>query len=275
MKTTLFSLPLAALLLLGIATTTLAQTTEALVISSTTLDQKGKPTTSKAYLKGDKMMVETGDEKQKQIMLFDADKEAMYIINHKKKEYTEMTKEDMEALSAMMQQQFAVMEQQLEMLPEKQREMVRKQMAAAMGTGQKPAEFSLEEKGVQVKEWKADKYVGKSDQQKQSEIYIASYSALGQEAKDFEALGKFFDLMKEYMQGMTKNMPSMSLGFFSENMPGYKEGIPVKTVMYNNKQEPISTTMLDSIGKEEVSKESFSVPEKYKKQKLTDMAQME
>lgn len=268
MKARFFTLPL-ALLLFGIAISpAFSQTTKALVISSTTLDQKAKPTTSKAYLKDDKMAVETGDDKQQQMMLFDAEKETFYMINHKKKEYTEMTRQDLEALAAMMQQQMAAMEKQLEMMPESQRAMIREKMGAAFGVGQKPAAYSVDEKGVQVKGWKTDKYIGSADGQKQSEIYIAKFSELGQKPEDFEVMGKFFNLIKEYMQGMSKNMPALSIGFFGEGMPDYDDGVPVKTIMYNAQQEAISTSTVDSIEEESVEEHIFSVPDNYKKKEM-------
>lgn len=256
----------------GIKSATEAQT-EALVISSTTLDQKAKATTSKMYLKDDKLVTESGEGKNKSVMMFDTGKETLFIIDHKKKEYTEMTREDMEALNAMLQEQMAAMEQQFAMLPEKQREMIREKMGASLGMGQKPAEYSLAESGVAVKEWESDKYIGEADGKTQSEIYIASYEEVGQDAADFATLEKFFDLMKDYMQGMSKSLSGAGMGYFSESMPGYKEGIPVKTVFYNKKDEVISTTTLESVSEETVENSIFEIPENYKKQKMDKMAQ--
>ncbi len=267
MKTTLFLHMLWAFLLSGTAATATYAQTEALVITSTTLDSKGKSTSSKAYLKDDKMVVETGSKKQ-QTVLFDAGKETFFVINSEKKEYTEITREDLEALSSMMQQQMANLNQQLKLLPESQRAMIKEKMGAAFGGEQKDAEYTLEEKGVQVKEWKANKYVGTADGKKQSEIYIASFNELGQNPEDFKAMGSLFDLMKEYMQGMTKNMASMNLGFFGQGMPDYKEGIPVKSITYNAQQEPVSTSTIESISEEEVDKKLFTIPENFKKQKM-------
>lgn len=265
-----FSPVLATILLLSGTYTTLSaqEKTEALVITSTTLDQKAKATNSKVYLKEDKMVTETTDGKDNTVMLFDADTETLFIINHKKKEYTEMTREDMENLNAMLTEQLAVMEQQLAMLPEKQRDMVREQMGASFGVGQKPSEYSLTEADVSIKDWETDKYTGVADGKTQSEIYIASYGETGYESEDFASLEKFFDTMKNFMQSISKQIPSAGMGFFGENMPGYKEGIPVKTVIYNTKGEASSTTTLESISEEEVEKSVFEVPENYKMKKI-------
>lgn len=273
MKINLFPVLITILIMSGTGAALSAHAqTEALVVSSTTLDQKAKATNSVMYLTEDKMVTETVDGKNKTVMMFDAGKETLFIIDHKKKEYTEMTKQDMEELNAMLTEQLALMEQQLAMLPEKQRTMMREQMGAAFGMGQKPSEYSLEESNVAVKEWETDKYVGKAEGKTQSEIYIAPYSELGHDASDFASLEKFFESMKNFMQSMSKKIPSAGLGFFGENMPGYKEGLPVKTVIYNNKGEAISTTILNSISEEETDKTLFEIPENYKKQKFTKMA---
>ena len=272
MKVQLFSKLASAFLLVGIATAAHAQT-DALVITSTSLDQKAKATHSVAYLKGDKMVAESGEGKNKTTMLFDAAKETMYIIDHKKKEVTEMTREDMEALNAMLQQQLAAMEQQLAMLPENQRNMIKEQMGAAFGGSQKPAEYTLEESGVNIKEWETDKYVGMADGKKQGEIYIASYDELGQKAEKFKVLGQFFETMKNYMQTMSKGMAAAGFGFFSESMPGYKEGVPVKTVLYNSKGEPFSTSTVESIAEKEVDSSLFIIPENYEKKKMENLAE--
>lgn len=260
--------PFAGLIfLLGVAPAIFAQT-NALVINSTTLDEKGKAITSKIYLKDDKMLSETSTDKGESVVLFDAATETMYVINHKQKEYTEMSREDLQAMSAMLSEQLAVMEQQLEMMPESQREMLREKMGAAFGSAQKPAEYSLETSGVEVNGWETDKYVGMAEGKKQSEIYVASFQELGQEQEDFKAIEAFFDMMKEHMQGMSKMMSAAGIGFFSDSMPGYEKGLPVKSTLYNSKGEAISNTSMDSISEENVAATTFSVPENYKKKKM-------
>lgn len=270
MKHLLFTLLAAVLLICTKATTTFAQT-EALVISSTTLDQKARATTSKMYLKDNILVAEEQEKKDKTTVMFDADKEMLYIIDHKKKEYIEMTRQDMEALNEMLQQQLAAMEQQLAMLPENQRKMIQEQMGAAFGGKQQTAEYSLEESGVSVKEWKADKYVGMTEGQKQSEIYVASYNELGQDPENFQSLEKFFETIKNYIQGMSKSFSGAGISFFSESMPGYKTGVPVKTVLYNSKGEVISTTMIDSLTEETVEENLFQLPQDYKKKKMDEL----
>ena len=247
-----------------------AQTTTALVLTSTQLDEKAHSSTSKTYLQDDKMKTELPDQEQE--VLFDAEKETVYLINHKKKEYVEMTREDMEALSSMLREQMAMMEKQLEMLPEEQRAMIRKKMGAAVGSGQSPAEYSLEASDVPVKEWKTNKYSGMSDGGKQSEVYIASYEELELDKEDFAAMESFFSLMKNYAQSMSKSISGNGIGFFSESMPGYTEGVPVKIVFYNTNGDPIITQTIDSINEEEVEEAIFILPEKYRKKKMEGLS---
>ena len=264
MKQSSFSTILAISLLMVCSLASWAQTTTALVLTSTQLDEKAQPSTTKTYLHKNKMITELPDDKKEQKMLFDAETETLYIIDNEREEYVEMTRQDMEALSSMLKEQMAIMEQQMEMMPEKQREMIREKMKEAMGGGQSPAEYSLDASDVPVHGWQTDKYKGMADGSKQSEVYLASYEELDLDKEDFATMESFFKLMKNYAQSMSGS----GLGFFSESMPGYAEGVPVKVVLYNADGDAISTQTIESISEEEVEETIFEVPEDYKKKKM-------
>lgn len=250
--------------------TALSAQVEVLVMNSSTIDQNDKPSESKAYIHDHKVLVETSGQQSGSTMLFDAEKETFYIMDHKKKEYTEMTRQDMEALSNMVNEQMKMLEQQLANLPEAQREMARKQMSAAFDnqSGLQAVEFEKEASGIMVENWKTDKYVGRSDGQKKSEIYLASFQELGQDKKDFQAMEKFFSLMQDFAKSMNRNLPSTSFAFFGENLPAFKEGIPAKTIIYDDKGEAISTSTIHSIDEEKVDEGLFSIPENYEKKQM-------
>lgn len=252
-------------LFLGLSLSVAAQT-EAIVISGTSLDKKGTPTVTKTYIGEDKILTETEGKNRENTMLFDAEEEILYIINHDKKEVMQMTRQDMEDLSAMLSQQMGVLEKQLENLPAAQRDMMREKMGAMMGQ-QQAAEYTLEESGVAVNSWKADKYVGMANGQKESEIYLASFGELGVDAEDVEAMNKFYDLMKNFAQSMSKAVPGGSMKFLSESMPGYDKGIPVKSVLYS-KGEPTHTMMVETIAEEDVPEAVFIIPADYKKKEM-------
>lgn len=264
MKTLFFSL----LTILLYTTGTNAQV-EAVVMSSTTLDRNDKETTSKAYILEDKVLTESSGDRDGAITLFDAGQETFYIINHKKKEYTEMTREDMEALSAMVGEQMKMLEQQLANLPEAQREAVRKQMSASFGQQQQESiDYQKEASGEMVEGWRTEKYVGMEGDQKKSEIYIASYEDLGQDKSDFKALEKFFSMMQDFAKAMNQNTPITAFGFFDESMPAFTEGIPVKSIFYNDQGEIFTSSTISSIEEESVDEALFEIPENYKKKQM-------
>lgn len=269
MKHSYFSACLGICLWLGACLAVSAQTT-ALVISATSLDKEAKATTTKTYIKDSRMLTETSGNKQENLMLFDADEEILYIINHKKKEVTEMTREDMEAMSAMIKEQMAMLDQQLEMMPESQRKMLREKVSAAYGQQHKPAEYTLKESGTAVKNWKADKYVGMADGKKQSEMYIASYEQLKLDKNDFKTVEKFYQLMKGFAQSLSKSVPGTAMSFISESMPAYEKGIPVKSVLYDAREEATHTMLVEEIGEKEVDEAVFDIPEDYKRKKMAD-----
>lgn len=258
-----------SLLTIILYTTGASAQVEAVVMTSTTLDGNDNITTSKAYIHGDKVLTEESGKQQGSTTLFDAEQETFYIINHNKKEYTEMTREDMEALSAMIGEQMKMLEQQLANIPEAQREAVRKQMSAAFEQPeQQSVEYQKEASGSMVEGWETAKYVGMEGDQKKSEIYLASYEELGQDKKDFQALEKFFSMMQDFTKAMNRNTPSAGFGFFGENMPAFKEGIPVKSILYNDQGEVFTTSTISSIEEESVDESLFSIPQNYKKQQM-------
>lgn len=240
---------------------------EAIVMNSTTLDKQAKSTTSKTYIHEQKVLIESTGQ-HSSTMLFDAEEETFYIIDHKKKEYTQMTRQDIESLSAMLGEQMKMLEQQLAALPEAQREAVRKQMNIPFEQ-QQEVKYQKETSGSTVKGWKTDKFVGMADGQKKSEIYLATYEALGQDKEDFEALEKFLSMMQEFARGMAQHLPNAGLAFLGEQMPDFQGGIPVKTILYNEQGEAISTSTINSIEEEEAEESLFSIPEDYKQKEIT------
>lgn len=248
-------------------TTAASAQVEAIVMNSTTLDKQAKSTTSKTYIHEQKVLTESSGE-HTSTMLFDAEEETFYIVDHRKKEYTQITRQDIESLSAMLGEQMKMLEQQLAALPEAQREAVKKQMSISFEQ-QEEVEYQKEASGSTVKSWKTDKYTGMAGEQKKSEIYLASYEELGQSKDDFEALEKFLSMMQEFARGMSRHLPNAGLAFLGEHMPDYQGGIPVKTIIYNEQGEAISTSTISSIEEEEVEESLFNIPENYKKKEIT------
>lgn len=266
--------PLFFSLLIIICSTAASAQMEVIVLSSITLDKNAESTTSKAYIHEQKVLVESSGERHESTMLFDAEKETFYIIDHNKKEYTEMTRQDLEALSSMVSEQMKMLEQQLANLPEAQREAVRKQMSAAFEqAGQQSIEFKKEAAGKKIKNWETDKYTGMAGDQKKSEIYMASYQTLGHDKKDFEALEKFYSMMQDFARSMSRSTTTAGLGLFGDNMPAYEDGIPVKTIFYDERGEPMSTSTVNSIEEEEVEESLFSIPENYRKRRMAQHLQ--
>ncbi len=242
--------------------------TEAIVISTSTIDKDANVSTTKTFIDKDKILTETPGDNRENLILFDAEDEILYLINHEQKEVTEMTREDMQAVSAMLKQQMESLNKQLEMLPEEQRKMVKDKMKTAMGGQQEPLVYKLEEAGVPVQHWKSNKYVGTMNEKKKSEIYIASYAETGLEAEDFAAMQKFYALLKDFSSTLPH---STSMPFLSESMPGYEKGIPVKSVLYNAEGTATYTLMVEEIGEEVVADSVFAIPENYTRKKMEDL----
>lgn len=240
---------------------------EVLLMTSETLDSKAKSTINRMYLKNDMVMVESDDKDLPFLTLYDAKKEEMYLIDHKKKEYYVMNKEDLAALNAQMKAGMQQLEQQLKMMPESQRKMMEEQMQKVMGI-QGAITYEKESASVPVKNWKSTKYVGKSNDKLRYEVYVVSYKDLGESKDKFKALISMFTMLQDYLQEMGRSMPAM-MSFSMPSMPGMEEGFPVKTIYYNQQGKPETTSTLNNIEKTTLAADKWQVPANYKQKKFT------
>ena len=240
---------------------------DVLLITSETLDKQAKATVNKVYLKKDRVLIETGDTQKPMAALYDAEKQEIYLIDHKKKEYYLLNKAEMEALSAKISEATKLMEQSLKQMPEEQRKVMEEQMRK-MQENQEPLIYKKVATDVPVKQWKSSRYDGKSKDKLKHEIYVASYKELGEDKESFKALTSLLALMQSHLKQMSKNMPA--IGAFSlENMPGGEEGLPVKSIYYDEEGNPESTSLMTSIEEISLAEEKWQIPPKYKQKKLS------
>ncbi|AHM61247.1 hypothetical protein D770_14965 [Flammeovirgaceae bacterium 311] len=264
MKKIFFPL-LASLCLLLCSSALLAQ--DVLMITSEMLDKKAKSSISRVYLTEDKLLMESDDNKN-MTTLYDAEKEEMYLIDHKKKEYTLMDKAALEAMNAQLQEAAKQMELTLQQMPESQRKMMEAQMSSIMGSNE-PITYEKEGAETPVKSWKSTKYVGKSGDKLRHEVYIASYQELGEDKDQFKALVSLYTLLQDQLQAMGRNMPGMTAFSTPDMLPGDVEGLPVKSIYYDVQGQPEITSTMNAIENTTLAADKWQVPPKYKQKKFT------
>ena len=213
----------------------------------------GAPLTVRVQIEATRTRTEmAGPNGVMNVTIFDGGKQVLYIVDPARKTYMEMTKADVERLSAQMQGSMAQMKAQLEKMPPAQRA----QMEAMM-------------KGVQhtrtgsdtVGRWTCDKYDLTQGGQKIGEVCSVNLATLGFGATDFDVMrqmGAFYSTMAPLMPAQLTGVSGFDQGSSSD--------FPVKTVMMV--PGGTMTTEVVEAGRQTFPDSLFAVPAGFTKQDL-------
>jgi hypothetical protein len=187
------------------------------------------------------------------VTIFDGGRQALYLVDPARKTYMEMTKADVDRLSAQLQGSMAQMQAQLEKLPPAQRA----QMEAMM-------------KGVQhtrtgsdtVGRWTCDTYDLTIGGQKIGEVCMVNPATLGFGTTDFDVMRQ----MGEFYSAMAPLMPNQLPGVSGIDQRGSQD-FPVKTVMMVPGQT-VTTEVIEA-GRQTFPESLFAVPAGFTKQPIT------
>ena len=188
------------------------------------------------------------------VTIFDAGKQVLYIVDPARKTYMEMTKADVDRMSAQLQGSSAQMQAQLETLPPAQRA----QMEAMM----KGVQFTRTGSDT-VGRWTCDKYDLTIGGQKLGEVCMANPAALGFAATDFDMMGQ----MGAFYSTMATLMPNQLPGVGGIDPRGSSD-FPVKTVIMMGQGQPVMTTEVIEAGRRTFPDSLFAVPAGFTKQDL-------
>lgn len=169
-------------------------------------------------------------------MIYDAKRDMAIHVNSAKREYMEI---DRNALAGMadsmarvrkeMAPQMAMMRERLKNLPPEQRAMIEQQMGGMASLGAmetKPAAklTSVKRGSDKVAGFKCERYDVMSDNQRVSELCVASHSGAGMSKSDFSTVRSAMKFMREMAAGAQK----LSTGMGATQMSmGDVDGVPV------------------------------------------------
>jgi len=241
------------------------------IVSEETAGSKTRLST--IYFTKDKMLVE--DEKF--TVMFDANNESLYNIDHKKREYLVLGKEDLQMLQQQMAAMMSMIEQQLKNLPPEQREMVKKNMKEAMPgmATEYSYVYKKVESGIEIKHWNTELYVEIVNEKKQAEFYIASFDQINLTKNDFAVFEKLKDLFQEFLEQFSGSLARHNasfLGIGGDDSPIMATGIPVKTIDYSSGKKG-SEVIIQSIEKKKFASSIFDIPAGYKEVTLKEEMQ--
>jgi hypothetical protein len=187
-------------------------------------------------------------------VVFDGDKQTMYIIDDSKKTYSEITKEDLDRVKAQMQGAMAQLTpEQRAQIEGMMRGRAARGMPAMGGAAPKP---TFKKVGTdKVGKWTCDKYEGYEGDKKTSEVCTVPPTALGLTASDFDVTKQFAKFFSGIMPQMANNV--FSLGSLEDR--GFV-GVPIRSISYGADGGVNDTMELTDISHQNIPDSTFAPP---------------
>jgi hypothetical protein len=223
--------------------------------------QKEKNET-KIYVDKNRLRVETSGDDNDMVIIFREDKNLFWMVDMSKKEYREMTKDDVKQMKAKIDEGMKQIEEQMKNMPPEQRKMMEKMMPAHMNIKkiERPI-FTKKETGVMVKKWSCAHYVGEVNGQKKQEVWTTDWNQLGissDELMVFRDMGQFFSSLAPDMTDVFR------IGDKEWEKNGGFAGMPVKSIDFEE-GKMTSEFEITEISKKEFSAALFDVPAGFEK----------
>ncbi len=236
---------------------TAAQAAEGILITQR-VTTGGAPVTVQVQIEATRMRTDMAGPGGGNVMIFDGGKQVVYIVDAARKTYMEITKADVERMSAQLQAAMAQMQAQLEKLPPAQRA----QMEALMKGGGGAAGVQVTRTGSDtVGRWTCNKHDLTLNGQKIGETCSVNPATLGFGAADFAVMNQ----LGAFYSGMAPQLAGLLPGVSAIDQPGSSD-FPLKTVMMGpglttttEVVEAVRQTFPDSL---------FAVPAGFAKQDL-------
>ncbi len=227
-----------------------------LIVQRTTID--GKQRTTEVQIEPQRMRAEVdGGFGGSRVMVFEAPKQVMYLIDPARKGYSEMTKADVDRIGTQMTEAMAKMKAMLEKLPPEKRgqlEAMVKGGGPAAGPGFAAAPIEYRKTGMsKVGKWPCDTYEGHQNGRKISDVCTVTPEALGLKAADFA-------VTRQVAQFVRSLIPQSSDTLFQVGRPEEKgfSGIPVRNISTASGRTVVSEVV--DVARRTFDKALFAVP---------------
>jgi hypothetical protein len=200
-----------------------------------------------------------------QVVIFDGPKQTMWMVDHARKTYTEMTKADVDRLRGQLNAAMAQMQEQLKNLPPAQRAQIE---AVMKGRGMAPTQapqIDYKRAGTdKAGKWTCQRYEGFENGQKTSELCTVEPKTLGLALSDFAVAKQIASFVEGLLPASSTQM--LSLGTLEDRGVS---GIPVKS-LYGSGANQVVTEVLD-LRRETFQDSLFTIPQGYTRQAMPGM----
>jgi hypothetical protein len=200
----------------------------------------------------------------KDATIFRLDKEIIYMVDNTKKEYSEMTFSEMEAMAKKaggeMDAQMAEMKKQLAAMPAEQREAMEKMMGGMMKGGGEETKMDVSKTGETktISGYKCTKYLIKENDKEFGTLWTTTG------VPDFGAMQNDFKTFSQRMASLTTMRGSQMAAAMKKI-----EGFPIQTIIAG------MTMTVTKFEKRSIAASEFEVPSGYKKVKSESFMERE
>ncbi|MGB3466342.1 MAG: hypothetical protein WBA74_13775 [Cyclobacteriaceae bacterium] len=220
---------------------------------------------STIYINDNQMVMKT-EQNGDFTMMFDATKEEIIIVDHKKRQYSKMGKTELTELSNQLEQMKGIIKTFYKNMPAE----TQKKFAPLVNG--KDQNITFNSKGTdKVNGWNTTKYeVAGGDNKTLYDLNIAEFSTLGIEKSDVAAIRKLSLMLEKYLSGIESFIPGASIfsNLNNDNNPMFTKGIPVKTVSYEANGSVGDQFVVTKAEKSDFDLDDFTIPSKYKEVKI-------
>jgi hypothetical protein len=251
---------LSAAMILSAAATEAA---DGILIAQKTTSSSGTATTHQSQIEKTRMRAETDSGGRKMTMIFDGTAQVMRTIDDASKSYTEMTKADMEKMSAQMAGAMTQMQEQMKNMPPEARKRMEAMMAGRGAAAGPAAPTEYKKIGTdKVGKWTCDKYEGTRNGEKVSELCTVAPASVGFTAGDFEVTRQ----MAEFFSKLVPQGADQMFRVGSATANGFS-GLPVRTIIFRN-GAPSFTSEITDVSRQNFPDSLFTVPAGYTKRDM-------
>jgi hypothetical protein len=234
-----------------------------LIVEKTT--SGGNTVTNQIQIERDRMRAETvGRAGEKQTVVFDGIKQALWLINNDRKTYNEMTKADVDRLGGQMSDAMARLQEQLKSLPPEQRAQMEAMMKGrgmpGVAGGQAPKTEYRKTGTGKVGNWTCEQYEGTRNNQKVSELCTVEPRVLGFAMADFQVTTQLMEFFKKLVPQGADSMFAVG----TTETQGFS-GVPVRRVNFSDGQ-PQAVTELAEVSRQTFAASIFEVPSGFQKE---------
>lgn len=209
------------------------------------------------------MQVDPATGSASKSMLFDANAETIYSLNHSSRNYVRLDKATMQAMAGQMNQAMRQMQEQLAKMPKEQREMMERMMKGKMPPSAQPAKLESEIRGPET-DGEFQKYEVWAGSKKRVEMWTKDFDDLGIPPTAFDVFKKMATLFEELASAAAQNPMFQSMTDNAFSSISKIEGFPVRSLQVDSGVE----TRFSDVTTESLPAGLFEVPAEYTPQAI-------